>query len=113
MITMPCVKPEDLGKFRMINFNKNFHPEFRGFISEYQDGVWISQIESKQIGKGNFSLLIKEFKAKYNWIRIPTPSQMIIKIALHLGFEYRKEYFGEPFNEFGDIMLWEKKHEIK
>jgi hypothetical protein len=96
---------------KAINFDSDFHPEFKGYISETLDGVWISAIEAKEIGKGHFSALIKEFKEKYNFIKIPTPSKMMIERAVHLGFKYMTEYFGEPFNEWANLMVWEKKND--
>jgi len=82
---------------------------FDGYITEIDDGIWISAIHSKKIGNGDFSKLIKQLKEKYNWIKIPTPSNMMIEISEHLGFIMKKEWFGEPFNEDGIIMFWEKK----
>jgi len=97
-----------LEKQKEINFGKNFHPEFKGYVTEEGKGIWISIIEAKEIGKGHFSKLIKEFKEKYNFIKIPTPSKMIIERAIHLGFELKEEYFGSPYDEWGYILLWEK-----
>lgn len=82
--------------------------KFSGYISEVEDGIWISAIKSKNIGKGDFSELIKELKMKYNWIKIPTPSVMMIEISRHLGFSEKEEFFGEPFNEMGLVMYWKK-----
>ncbi len=113
-ITIPPIELDSQGKVilesikqKMIKFGKNFHPEFKGYITEQKGGVWISIIEAKEIGKGHFSKLIKEFKEKYNFIKIPTPSKMIIGIALHLGFILKQEWFGSPYDEYGTIMLWE------
>jgi hypothetical protein len=87
-----------------INLDKD---KFEGYISEEGEGVWISAIKAKNIGKGDFSALIKELKANYKWIKIPTPSKMMFERATHLGFKLKGEYFGEPFNEYGKIMYWE------
>ena len=89
----------------MITLNKSL---FNGYISEVDDGVWISAIESKNIRNGDFSKLIKQLKEKYNWIKIPTPSDLMRKIALHLVFIEKEEYFEEPFNEMGTVMFWSK-----
>jgi len=83
---------------------------FDGYLSELEDGVWISAIISKEIGNGNFSRLIKQLKEKYKWIKIPTPSNMMIEIAEHLCFIKKEEWFGEPFNEMGIVMFWEKEN---
>ena len=98
-----------INKVKEIKFGKWFHPEFKGYIYEEDKGVWISVIEVKEIGKGHFSKLINEFKEKYDFIKIPTPSKMMLGRAFHLGFILKKEFFPEPFNEWGDILLWEKK----
>ena len=92
-------------EIKIINLDKNL---FDGYLSEMDDGVWISAIESKKIGDGDFSRLIKQLKKKYNWIKIPTPSNMMSERAEHLGFVKKEEYFGEPFNEMGIIMFWTK-----
>ena len=111
-ITCPPIKYDEEGnvileKQREIKFGKNFHPEFKGYVTEEGDGIWISIIEAKEIGKGHFSNLIKEFKEKYSFIKIPTPSKMIIKRAIHLDFKLKREYFASPYNDYGDILLWE------
>jgi hypothetical protein len=90
----------------MIELDKSL---FDGYISEIDDGVWISAITSKKIGDGNFSRLIKQLKEKYNWIKIPTPSNTMVEISEHLGFTMREEWFGEPFDETGTVMYWSKK----
>jgi len=114
-ITIPPIELDSKGKvildsirMKQINFSKSFYPEFEGYITEQRDGVWISAIESKEIGKGHFSKLIRDFKEKYSFIKIPTPSKMMISIAIHLGFDIKREFFGSPYDEYGDIMLWEK-----
>jgi hypothetical protein len=92
--------------FKMFNLDKSL---FEGYLSEVEDGVFISNIKSKDIGKGNFSKLIKQLKKKYNWIKIPTPSIMMKERSLHLEFIEKEEWFGEPFNEMGIVMFWSKK----
>lgn len=95
-----------ISKLNEKKFGKDYHPEFKGYVVEKDGGIWISTIEAKHIGKGHFSALIKEFKEKYDFIKIPTPSKMMIERALHLGFSIEKEYFEEPFNEWATIMFW-------
>jgi len=75
--------------------------------------VIISQIRSKEPGKGNFSKLLKELKAKYNWVRIPTPSNTMRYIATKKGFVSKEEYFPEPFDEWGEMLVWTKAVELK
>lgn len=90
----------------------NLDPEkFEGYLSEVEEGVWISAIKAKKIGNGDFSRLIKDLKQRYKWIKIPTPSIMMVERAIHLGFVMREEYFAEPFNEVGNVLYW-RKNEI-
>jgi hypothetical protein len=95
-------------EFKIIELDQKL---FEGYLSEVEDGIWVSAIKSKKIGNGDFSRLIKNLKEKYNWIKIPTPSNMMIERAIHLGFVKKEEYFEEPFNEKGIVMLWEKEVE--
>ena len=88
----------------IIPFGKSFHPEFDGYIGEKDDGVFISAIHSNQKGKGNFSRLLQELKEKYNWIKIPTPSNTLIKICAKKGFVLRPEYFPEPCSDWGEVL---------
>lgn len=112
-ITIPPFEVEDLNKkdwhYKELKFCKRFHPEFEGYLTEFKGGIWISLISAKEIGQGHFSLLIKELKKKYSFIKIPTPSKMIMGISIHLGFKIKTEFFGSPYNEMGTIMLWEKR----
>ena len=91
--------------WKIINLDESL---FEGYLSEVEDGIWISAIKSKKIGNGDFSRLIEELKRKYNWIKIPTPSIMMIERAEHLGFVKKEEFFGEPFNEWEIVMFWTK-----
>ncbi len=96
---------------KIIPFSKDFHPEFDGYIGEENDGVWISFISSKQEHNGNFLRFLTELKERYAWIKIPTPSTRMCLIALRQGFELKKEYFPEPFDEMGEILFWKKEAE--
>ena len=80
---------------------------FDGYMCEEDDGIIISQIISKRKGEGNFKRLVNELKQKYRFIKIPTPSNQMREIALHLGFTQKLHYF-EEFEEMGEIMYWEK-----
>ena len=93
---------------KIIDFGENFHPEFTGWIAEDGEGIWVSMIMSKQKGKGNFVRLLDELKAKYSFIKIPTASIEMIKICLKREFVLKHEYFPEPFNEMGDVLVWQK-----
>lgn len=115
MITMPLLNIRDnkiINSIREINFSKNYYPEFKGSVFEEKTedkfGIWISIIEAKEIGKGHFSKLIRDYKERYDFIKIPTPSKMMFERALHLGFRIENVFFPEPFNEIGVILIWEK-----
>lgn len=89
----------------MIQLDPNI---FDGYLSEENDGVWISAIKARKIGNGDFKRLINDLKQKYSWIKIPTPSNIMVQVSTHLGFKIKEEYFGYPFNEMGIVMYWEK-----
>jgi hypothetical protein len=93
---------------RMIEFGKGFHPEFIGWLTEDNRGVFISFIDSKDKGRGNFSKLLDELKEKYDWIKIPSPSNDMVEITARKGFRLVQEFFPEPFGEMGDVMVWKK-----
>jgi hypothetical protein len=93
----------------IIPFSKDFHPEFDGYIGEQGKGVFISAIESKDKGKGKFSRFLEELKAKYEWIKVPTPSNTMTEICLKKGFVLKEEWFPEPFNETGEVLYWERR----
>ncbi len=101
--------PPQQMKKGIIPFGKDFHPEFEGYIGAEGEGVWISAIHSKEQGKGNFSRLLTELKGKYEWIKIPTPSNTMRLIALTHGFTDKREYFPPPFDEWGEILYWKKE----
>ena len=90
---------------KMIELDKEL---FDGYISEVDGGVFISSISSKNQGQGNFSNLLKKLKERYKWIKVPTPSNKMIKILSQKGFVMKEEFFPYPFNEIGTIMFWEK-----
>lgn len=81
---------------------------FDGYISEEGEGVFISAIESKNKGNGDFSRLLKQLKENYKWIKIPTPSNQMRKITERKGFILIEEFFPFPFNCMGKVMFWEK-----
>lgn len=93
----------------IIPFSKEFHAGLEGYISVVGNEVWISAVKSKEIGKGEFSNLVKELKLRYHTIKIPTPSGMMVERAKHLGFILEEEWFGEPFNEMGRVMVWKRR----
>ncbi len=55
---------------KTITFNKDFHPEFDGYLSEQGTGVFISFIQSKQEGKDvfNYSVYGNKKKTIGDWL---------------------------------------------
>ena len=95
-------------QINMIELDKEL---FEGYISEVDDdGVIISHITSKFQGQGNFSKLLRQLMEKYNWIKVPTPSTKMGEILEKKGFVMKEEFFPEPFDCIGIIMLWSKKN---
>jgi hypothetical protein len=116
MITIPLLEIKDnkiINSTKEIKFGKKYYPEFKGYVFEEKKenklGIWISVIEAKDIGKGHFSKLIRDYKEKYDYIKIPAPSKMMIDRAFHLVFKIKTDFFPEPFNEYEDILIWEKE----
>ena len=97
---------------KLINFDSNYHPEFRGWLVEKEDTVFISLIFSEERGKGHFSKLLKELKEKYNCIKIPTPSNQMKSIAINKGFIYKEEWV-KDFLEYIPILEWNKPSQFK
>lgn len=95
-----------LGKGCIV-FGENFHPEFDGWLWESGKGVWISFIQAKQQGKGHFSKLLEELKSKYEWIKIPTPSNLMLSISQHKGFEPTFEFHKDILEEC-EVMVWKR-----
>lgn len=92
-------------QIEMIGLDKEL---FDGYISEVDDGVIISHISSNNQGQGNFSKLLKQLMEKYNWIKVPTPSNQMTRILEKKGFVMKEEFFPYPFECIGTIMFWEK-----
>ena len=91
-----------------IDFDEKFHPEFNGWMWEQDDGIWVSCITSKEEWKGNFLRLLEELKSKYAWIRIPTPSNRMVMIAMRNGFEPIIEW-NDQVEEDMDVLIWKKE----
>jgi len=99
---------ENIVEKGIIKFDKDFHPEFDGWIGIEGNTCWISCIQSKESNKGNFSRFLEELKQKYDCIKIPTPFALMKLIALKKGFVETTECFPEPFNEEGEVLIWRK-----
>lgn len=90
-----------------------------GFTSDKFDGylgldldnktIFISLIRSKQEGKGNLLQLFRNIVDFGCSIKVPTPSDRMMKICLKYGFKLKHEMFPEPFNEIGEIMVYERR----
>jgi len=61
--------------------------------SEDHKTLWLSCILSKEEGKGNFRRFLDEIEAKFDIIKVPTPSKRMIKILIIRGYLITKEYF--------------------
>lgn len=85
--------------------------KFEGYFAVTREGVIISQIKSKESGRGNFSQLLKDFMKVYSQIEVPTPSNIMSQILIAKGFKWERKWFGEGFNCFGDILIWRRKNE--
>jgi len=94
-----------------IDFPDHLKHLFEGYLAREENGVIISFISSKQQGKGHFSELLKYLKQEYEYIKIPTPSNKMKQICLKKGFQQKLQFFPEPFNEIGEILIWVKEAE--
>lgn len=92
----------------MIEFGKEYHPEFDGYVWEKNGGIYLSTIISKHPRQGNLSKLLIEYKKKYSWIKVPTPFALMRKICLDKGFKEEMEYF-EEVGDWTEVMTWKKK----
>ena len=72
-----------------------------------RDEAIISAIVSKEKGKGHFSELLENLKLIRKRIEVPTPSKQMQEILLNKGFHWEKKFFGEGFNDHGDILVLE------
>lgn len=79
--------------------------KFRGYLSIEDNTIWISAVWSKQMGKGNYSRLVKNIlKAGYT-IKVPSPFPRMVEICKHLGFVRTVEHFPQMDE---DIEVWVK-----
>lgn len=101
-------------KMKQIEFGKDFHPEFTGWINENDNRVYISLISAKKefIGMGYFSKLLLEFKNKYEEIIVTTPSKLMTEILSKKGFLYSMEYDKNLMDTF-HTMKWIKTKQIR
>ena len=80
--------------------------KFKGYISIFENTIWISSVWSNQRGKGHFSKLIKNIhKAGYE-IKVPSPFPHMEEICKHLGFKRTQEFFPEA-GEHIDVFVKE------
>lgn len=90
-----------------ITFGDEYHPEFEGYVWEKDGGIYISLIESKDKGKGNFSKYLQELQEKYEFIRVPTPFALMRQICMRKGFTETFEWF-EEVGEECEILEWRR-----
>ena len=88
-------------------FNKEYHPEFFGWISYNETVVYISFISTNKEfkGKGYFSKFLKELQSQFKIIKIPTPSNQMIEIATKKGFVMTHEFDKELYDTFPILKL--------
>lgn len=68
------------------------------------DILWLSAIFSKEPNKGNFRRFLDDVEKKFKVIKVPTPSNSMVKILTKRGYVLKKEYF-EKFKEEGEVMV--------
>jgi hypothetical protein len=69
--------------------------KFRGYLSIEGKTIWVSSVWSIQMGKGNYSRLIKNLHNSGFLIKVPSPFPRMIEICKHLGFIKTTEWFPE------------------
>ena len=69
--------------------------KFKGYLSIDGKIIYVSSIWSNQMGKGNYSKLVKNLLKAGFEIRVPSPFPLMESICLHLGFEKTQEWFPE------------------
>ncbi len=89
--------------FNIVELDKEL---FKGYLSEENDGIMISHIESINKGEGYFSNLLRQLMQRYRWIKVPTPSNQMRRILSKKGFVLKEEFFPEPFSCVGEVMFW-------
>jgi hypothetical protein len=77
--------------------------KFQGYLSIEEKTIWISAIWSKQMGKGNYSRLIKNLHKAGFLIKVPSPFPRMREICKHLGFTRTTEYADQIEEE---IEVW-------
>lgn len=75
---------------------------FSGWLWLSGDSIYISTIESKHPGRGNFSKLIKAIHAMKLTVKIPTALGLMEKIAEKKGFTKQTEHT----SEMGPVEVW-------
>ena len=76
-----------------------------GYITEVGDDIYISIIDSLELGKGNFSKFLEMLLKKYRYVKIPTPFPKMTEIAKHKGFAPTYEHS----EELGEVEVWVKE----
>lgn len=69
--------------------------KFQGYLSIENNTIWISAIWSKQMGKGNYSRLVKNIHKAGFIIKVPSPFPRMEAICQYLGFTKTEEFISE------------------
>ena len=83
--------------------------KFEGYFGLTRDELIIFSIKSKNQGQGDFSDLLKMFMQIRSRIEVPTPSNQMREILLKKGFRFEDKWFGDGFDCYGKILVWEEK----
>jgi len=82
--------------------------KFDGYLWKIGNYIYISFIESKNKGKGNFSRFLQEIIKAGFGIKVPTPMGRMPLILAHKGFKPTTEFFPEV-GEDVDVWVLEAK----
>ena len=69
--------------------------KFRGYLSIDGKTIWVSSIWSNDMGKGNYSRLVRNLHKAGFEIKVPSPFPRMEAICQHLGFSKTEELFPE------------------
>jgi hypothetical protein len=69
--------------------------KFKGYLSIDGTTIYVSSIWSNQMGRGNYSRLVKNLHKAGFTIKVPNPFPRMEAICKHLGFTRTEDYFAE------------------
>jgi hypothetical protein len=82
--------------------------KFRGYLSIADKTIYVSSVWSLQMGKGNYSRLIRNLHKAGFEIKVPSPFPRMESICQHLGFVRTMEYFEQSL-EYIDVWVLPRK----